>query len=194
MSTPSSTVSTTTEAVNSASTANVVVAAMTLIVFWSRSGSTKILAQKLAASIPNSELLEIKSVEDFSGIWGSLMIAKHWFYSDGSKLSEESSKAIEGFETKFTSVWIGTPIFMGSVSPPMRTWLTQHKAQLVDEQGKPKVRLGLFASMGGSGDAATFAEMRRRLNVTDTAIIQTLAVNEKQLASFDGSTAPKLEL
>ena len=109
-------------------------------------------------------------------------------------MTEDSSKAIEGIGAKYTSVWVGTPVHFWTVSSPVRSWLQLHKAQLVDEEGKLKINLGLFASMNGKGDIETFQEIHNVLNVTATAKIQTLTVLNRDLQDFDGSKAPKLEL
>jgi len=117
-----------------------------LVVFYSRSGTTRTIAQALAADLrcDIEEIVTIKSRVGFLGVVSSLIEAMR-----------RQPAAIN--QTRFNApsydlVVIGTPVWAWSVSSPVRAYL------MGNEKNLPRV--AFFCTLGGRGNESTFAQMQ----------------------------------
>jgi len=108
-----------------------------LIVYYSRTGTTKKVADALAEKL-GAEVEEIKDTVDRAGAKGYLLSGR-----DAALKRRAALKPFGKNPADFDLVIIGTPIWAWTVSTPVRTFLDEHK----DEFKK----VAFFCTMGGSG-------------------------------------------
>ncbi|MBW7573817.1 flavodoxin family protein [Caproiciproducens faecalis] len=123
----------------------------TLVVYFSFDGNTKFIAEKIAETI-NADIIELKSskkypTEGFSKyFWGG----KSVIFGEKPKLINDSIDF-----NRYETVFIGTPVWAGSYTPPIKSFIRQYKLQ-----GK---RIALFACHGGNGAEKCFAKLKAAL-------------------------------
>ena len=92
----------------------------TLIVYHSRSGYTRRLAQSLAARL-DADLEEIRIVQPLDGPLGYVMCAIEAIGGLGPALRPATRDP-----AKYDLVVVGTPVWFWSLASPVRSWLEQH--------------------------------------------------------------------
>lgn len=123
----------------------------TLIVYFSFDGNTKFIAEKIAEAI-NADIIELKTSKNYPTkgflkfFWGG----KSVIFGEMPKLINDSID-LSSYET----ILIGTPVWAGSYTPPIKSFIRQYKIQ-----GK---RIALFASHGGGGAEKCFANLKKVL-------------------------------
>jgi len=116
-----------------------------LVVFYSRSGTTRHLAKTLSR-LMRCEIEEIVETGSRSGVVGyirSLFEAVHKRSPQIKPLTKDPSS--------YDLVVIGTPVWAASVSSPVRSYLAAHRGRL------PEV--AFFCTLGGRGSGRAFAQM-----------------------------------
>ncbi len=116
-----------------------------LIVFYSRTGTTKKVSEELSKKT-GWEILEIFDTKNRSGAKGYLTAGRD---AMTKKLTE--IKAIEKKLTDYNLIVVGTPVWAWTMSTPMRTFLENYK--------KDFKKLAFFCTMGSNGDKGAFADM-----------------------------------
>jgi flavodoxin len=116
----------------------------TLIVYHSRSGTTRRVAQALAQRL-DADLDEIRIVQPLAGSLGVLMCAIEALGGLSPAL-RPAHRSAAGYEL----VVVGTPVWFWNVASPVRSWL---------EAQPLKRRVAFFCTMGGSGAQRAFATM-----------------------------------
>jgi flavodoxin len=139
-----------------------------LILFYSRTGTTKKVAQELAAKT-GWEICEIFDTKDRSGAIGYLTAGR-----DATTKKLTTLKPIEKNIADFDTIVIGTPVWGWIVSTPIRTFLEQNKQQLKN--------VAFYCTMGGSGDVRTFQEMEHICEVKPKTV---LALTTKEVLQND---------
>ena len=117
----------------------------TLIVYYSRSGHTKTIADELVKRL-SADSEEIHETKSRTGIIGYLRAGKDATFKKATPIE---SCAID--PSGYDLVIIGTPVWAFTMAGGVRTWLTEH--------GKKLKQVAFFATMGGSGDKRTFVHM-----------------------------------
>jgi flavodoxin len=140
----------------------------TLITFYSRTGTTKKVAEALAQKL-GAEIEEIKDTVPRGGAKGYLLSGRDATLRRLTKI--EPLKFNPG---DFELVIIGTPIWSWNLSVPIRTYLQQQKNNF------PKV--AFFATMGGSGDERASEEAEKIINQKFSA---HLALTTKEVIKDD---------
>jgi len=117
-----------------------------LVVFYSRSGTTRKIAEALAAELKCDveEIVATDSRAGFIGIMRSLIEAIRQRPAQIAATKREPSS--------YDLVMIGTPVWAWSISSPVRAFLMQNAQKL------PQV--AFFCTQGSRGDESTFAQMR----------------------------------
>lgn len=92
-----------------------------LIVFYSRTGTTKIVAEKLAQKL-NCDIEEIIDLKKREGVMGYMKSGK-----DALKKVLTELKPIQKNPTDYDLVIIGTPVWAGTMSSAIRTYCEQNK-------------------------------------------------------------------
>jgi len=110
----------------------------TLIVYYSRTDTTRKVAEALAQKL-GAEVEELKDTVDRSGAIGYLKSGR-----DASLKKLTKLEAVKHNPLEFYLVIIGTPIWSWNLSVPIRTYLEEQKSNFK--------KVAFFCTMGGSGD------------------------------------------
>ena len=135
----------------------------TLIVYHSRTGHTKRVAQALARRL-DADLDEIRIVQPLAGVAGYAMCAIEAIAGLAPAL-----RPMHRRPAAYELVVIGTPVWFWSLASPVRSWL---------ERNPPTHRVAFFCTMGGSGAGRVFATMAE---LAGREPVATLALLEKEL-------------
>lgn len=137
----------------------------TLIVYHSRTGNTRRVAQALARRL-DADLDEIRIVQPMGGALGYAACAIEAIAGLTPAL-----RPMKKDPSDYALVLIGTPVWFRRLSSPVRSWLARHRAL--------RGRVALFCTMGGSGAQRVFATMAALLGSPPAA---TLALTDAQIA------------
>lgn len=118
-----------------------------LVVFYSRTGNTKKVAESFAKKF-NAEIEEIVDLKKRKGIIGYLRSGKDAFL----KMCTKIMKIINNPQD-YDIIIIGTPVWALAVTPAIRAYLNT-----VNLRGK---KIILFCTCGGSGISETFRQMEK---------------------------------
>jgi len=118
----------------------------TLIVFYSRSGCTRKVAEALAGQL-GADLEELKETTDRSGAGGYVLAGRDAMLKRSSDLLPTTHNAAE-----YDLVIVATPVWAWTMCPAIRTWLTREAANLRS--------VAFIATQGGSGAEKTFTHMQ----------------------------------
>ncbi|MBA4263972.1 MAG: flavodoxin [Comamonadaceae bacterium] len=137
-----------------------------LVVYYSRSGHTDLVAKQIAA-LCHADLERIEDRSPRLGATGYLRSALEAVF--GLRPSIARAHRNPG---DYDLVIVGTPVWFWGVASPVRTWVHRHRAQLN--------RVAVFCSYGGSGHAKALDDLERlcrrkavaRLALTDRAVAQ----------------------
>ena len=116
-----------------------------LVVFYSRSGTTRVLADLVAAAL-DADVEELRDVRERKGALGWLRSS--YEATTGRRGAIEPQRRDPAH---YDLVVVGTPVWVSHVSSPVRTWLETNASRL------PPV--ALFCTMGGRGGDRVIAEM-----------------------------------
>lgn len=117
-----------------------------LVIFYSRSGTTRRIALALSAALGGSveEIVEDRGRNGFLGYLRSVIEAR------GRRAA--TIRPARNDPKSFDLVVIGTPVWAWSVSSPVRAYLTENKDRF------PAV--AFFCTLGGAGSETVFAQMQ----------------------------------
>lgn len=127
----------------------------TLLVYYSRTGITKRIAEEIAQSL-NCDVEEIVDTEKRSGIIGYI---KSGYETARNKLPEIESPKHD--LSQYELLIVGTPIWAGKMSVPVKAYLKHNKDKI------PK--LACFCTCGSSGIDGTLQGMEEYVNVSSLA-------------------------
>lgn len=136
-----------------------------LVVYYSRSGHTQKVAAKIAATL-KADLQAIREPTDRQGWTGYLR--------SGIEVLREQAVEILPFSPKATDydlVIVGTPVWMGHLSSPVRAFLRQSATCRA---------FAFFCTMGGNSPGHTFDDMAACAGKPPSA---TLEVSERELGA-----------
>jgi hypothetical protein len=133
-----------------------------IVTFYSLGGNTRRLATEAARRL-GCPLMEIRDTRSRHGAFGYL---RSGFEALSRRCPE--IQPIEGNVADFGLLIIGTPVWVGHLSSPVRSFLTLHR---------PRIRtLAAFCTMGGRDPVSTFADIA---SAAGQAPIATLAMSER---------------
>jgi menaquinone-dependent protoporphyrinogen IX oxidase len=144
-----------------------------LVIFYSRSGTTRRIATALSAALGGSveEIAEDRGRSGFLGYLRSVIEAR--------RKRSANIRPARNDPKSFDLVVIGTPVWAWSVSSPVRAYLTANKDRL------PAV--AFFCTLGGKGSETAFAQMQGIVGKSPRA---TCAITAREVAS--GGQGPSL--
>lgn len=150
----------------------------TAVVFhsWSGDGNTRFAAETIAKAA-EADLFEIKPESPYPSNYSKCCDeAKPECYSKALR----PIKPIEGFDpAAYDVIFVGTPNWWGTMSPPVRSWVSANAAAL---KGKT---LALFQTNGGGGlqrAGREFAEMLPESRILDPRAFPGASVRQSQAA------------
>jgi flavodoxin len=118
----------------------------TLVVYYSRSGTTRKLAKGIAESLGADieEIVELRDRRGGRGYVRSLVEALRRRPTPISPAKQDPAA--------YGLVVVGTPVWVASLSSPVRSYLLANKARLRE--------VAFFCTLGGSGNERAFAQMQ----------------------------------
>ncbi len=136
----------------------------TLVVFYSRSGNTKKIAEKISDKM-KSDIEELIDIKNRKGLFG-------WFSAvrDARSKKLTTINVIKNDPAKYGLVIIGTPIWAGLMAPAVRTYINQNKAKFKN--------VAFFCTYIGSGDLKAFNDME---DFTGMTHVSKFGLREKEL-------------
>ncbi len=140
----------------------------TLVVYYSRTGNTKMIAESISNAL-NSDIEEIIDTEKRSGIIGYI---KSGYEASRGKLSEIRESKYD--PSQYDLLIIGTPIWASKMAVPVRAYLKNNMDKIP--------LLACFSTCGSSGIEKTIQDFAEYTNITPMA---TLGVKSSQIK--DGS-------
>lgn len=138
----------------------------TLIVYYSRTGTTRKIAENISKAL-NADIEEIIDLKNRKGIIGYIMAGR-----DAMKNRLTRIKPIDKKPSKYDLIIIGSPVWAWSLSAPVRTYVHQNKPYM---KGK---KFAYFCTMGGSGFEKLFAQLEE---LTGQRSIATLTLTTKEV-------------
>jgi multimeric flavodoxin WrbA len=137
-----------------------------LVVFYTRTGTTGTIAAALGArcGADTEQIRDAGSRRGLRGWWRSIREA--WRRSETQILSTETQAK------DYDLVVLGTPVWAGSMSSPLRTWLNRHRLELK--------RIAVFVTQNGRGGDKAIAQI---IELCGIAPLARLVVNSKDIAS-----------
>ena len=136
-----------------------------LLVFYSRTGRTKKIAELISTEI-NCDYEEIFDTKKRKGI--IIGFLKSGYAATGEKLT--ILKKIQKEPKLYDIVILGTPIWNKRMTPAIRTYITENKNQFKG--------VAFFCAMGGKGGINTFESMTKLCEKTP---VSTLAISKKDI-------------
>jgi flavodoxin len=143
-----------------------------LVVFYSRTGNTRIVAEELG-KVLECDVEEIIDTKNRSGSLGYMKSGR-----DAMTRKLTILQDVVNDPSGYDLVVIGTPLWAGHVSTPVRTYL---------QQQENFNQVAFFCTAGGVGFEGTFKDMEELSGKTPLAI---LGVREKEIK--DGSYKSKV--
>jgi flavodoxin len=142
----------------------------TLIVYHSRTGHTRRVAQALAKRL-GADLEEITVLQPHDGAFGYAQCAL-----EAMTMLTPAIHASHHDPAQYELVVIGTPVWFWSLASPVRSWVIQHQGQ---HQGARPQQVAFFCTMGGSGSLRAFATLETLIGKRPVA---TLALTEREVS------------
>lgn len=135
-----------------------------LVVYYSRTGNTKKLAEEIASQL-GADIEEIVDTAHRKGPLGYLRSAFDVLAGRPAELRTTRDPY------PYDVVVVGTPVWVGSVSAPVREYLVRNAGSIR--------HAAFFATYGGSGAMGVFRQME---DLCGTAPVALLSVREADLA------------
>jgi len=140
-----------------------------LVVYYSRSGATRIKAEEIASSL-KADKEEIEDTVGRSGLLGWLRAGK-----DAGDKSLTKLKPIKKNPADYDLIIVGSPVWNGTVSTPIRTYLTEQK---------DKIKATAFWVSGYKTDNNAITEMTEIINGEPVATLRLLGKEEVQAGLY----------
>lgn len=136
-----------------------------LVVFYSRTGTTRKLGHKLAKFL-KCDFEEIKDTKDRNGALGYLKAGR-----DATLKKLTVIKPIKKNPDKYDLIIIGTPVWAWTISPAIRTYIHENKNKFK--------KVAFFCTMGGDGDKKAFSTMQNICNKKPISLLTLRTVEIK---------------
>lgn len=141
-----------------------------LVIHYSRSGNTQKVAQAIARAC-GADLEQIRDVKPRHGLWGWIRSGR-----EAMRAIPAEIRPLKRDPASYDLVVLGSPVWVGHVSSPMRAYLHQHMGKFA--------RVALFVTEGGSGGPKALAEMTALAGQQPEA---TLELHTRELGDDLGS-------
>ncbi|HOX07876.1 MAG TPA: flavodoxin [Planctomycetota bacterium] len=141
-----------------------------LVVFYSRTGNTRKVAQALAREL-GAEAEKINEPETRGGLLGYLLAGR-----DAALKRLTPIEPLAFDPAAYDLVVLGTPVWAWTMASPVRTFLTEQAAKLKG--------VAFFCTQGGSGAERAFRQMEE---LAGRKPVATLALLEKELKGDFGA-------
>jgi len=139
----------------------------TLVAFYSRTGTTRKVANEIAKSL-KCDVDEIIDEKKREGILGYLRSGKDATFKNPAKIKTSKDPS------KYDLVVIGTPIWAYNMCSAVRTYITNNKDKFK--------KVAFFCTQGGSGGSTAFKSIRELCN---KAPVLTIEFNAEDVINGD---------
>jgi flavodoxin len=141
----------------------------TLILYYSRTGTTKIAAEKIAAALC-ADIEEIIDKKDRSGPMGWILSGR-----DAMKKNLTETGPLKKILSAYDLVVVGTPVWAGTMTPAIRTVLAEQKQNLK--------KLAFFTTQGGANEQKVFNDLEELCGLKPIAkmFLPTKVVKHNQI-------------
>lgn len=136
-----------------------------LIVYYSRTGTTKKAAEILAKNL-NADFEEIVDKKDRSGIWGYIKSC-----IDAIRRQLTEIVQLKKDTKKYDTIIIGTPLWVGTIPPAIRTYLKNNTFE--------NKKIGVLITHGGSDTEKVLNEIKKLIPKANQ--IGKLAIKQKEM-------------
>lgn len=136
----------------------------TLVVYYSRSGNTRLVAQEISSAI-DCDIEEIADTKNWSGTMGFLRAGRD---AAGHKLTVLED--IKNDPDDYDLIIIGTPIWGGNISVPVRTYIAGNSSRFN--------KVAFFCTAKGSDFIKVFDDME---NLSNLVPIATIGITEREI-------------
>ena len=120
----------------------------TLIAYYSYSGNTRTVAQKIQ-ELSGADIFEIETVQEYPKDYNAVVAQAQKEKMSGYKPQLKQNIDISNYEI----IFIGTPVWWYTYAAPIRTFLDEN-----DFKGKTIVP---FCTHGGGGASSTYIDMKK---------------------------------
>lgn len=144
-----------------------------LVVYYSRTGNTKKVAEEISKNI-GADLEEVIDTEDRLGILGYMRAGRDAFTGKLTVIKQ----AVNNPST-YDVVIVGTPIWAFTVSTPVRTYLNQNKGNIKN--------VAFYCTNEGAGGERAFRAMQEICGKRPVAVLN---LTKKEV--FDGKIKGKI--
>lgn len=120
----------------------------TLVAFYSLDGNTKSIAEAIAEALGDADILEIKPKKELT----SSFLKYFWGGRQAFMKEKPELLPLEKNANDYDIIFVGTPVWSWTVSPPIRSFISQAKLK-----GK---KIALFCCYEGN-PGKTFEEMKK---------------------------------
>ncbi|WP_461207484.1 flavodoxin family protein [Clostridium sp. DL1XJH146] len=128
-----------------------------LIVYYSKSGSTKKVAEILAEQL-DGDIVKIIDNKNRNGLFGFIFSGR-----DAIKEKMADIKEISVDLKKYDNIIVGTPVWASKLSTPALTFLRKYKDDISD--------YSLFYTQGGDGDNKIKAQLENYMDKKPNNIV-----------------------
>jgi flavodoxin len=143
-----------------------------LVAYYSRTGYTRDVAGHVTAALA-ADVEPLDEAHDRSGPWGFLRCVRDAIQKRAPEILPAAYDP-----AAYALVVLGTPVWVGGVSSPLRSYIAAHKAQFR--------RVAFFCTQGGSATQRVFREMAELCGQPPVA---SLIVTNRQSADRSYSRA-----
>ena len=155
-----------------------------LVVYCSRSSNTERMAQQIRTTL-DCDILEVEPQTPYESDYNAMLARAQTELAAIRQGNYPAIKtSVENFE-KYDLIFVGYPIWYGSMATPMQTFLHSHAPKLT---GK---RIALFATSGSSGISASVSEARTLC--PDATFTETLLLTSSTLSGMANRVTTWLE-
>lgn len=156
-----------------------------LVLYASRTSNTERVAQQIQATL-DCDILEVEPAMPYDNDYNAMLERSQEELAAIRQGNYPPVKtSIENFDD-YDIVFVGYPIWYGSMATPMQTFLHEHASKLA------RKRIALFATSGSSGMSSS-ANEARRLCPEATIIAQTLLLTSSTLSQMTNRVPAWLE-
>jgi flavodoxin len=136
----------------------------TAVIYYSLEGNTQFAAEKIAAQL-GAVLIRLLPVKEYP----TGKVSKYFWGGKSATFGESPKLEPYRFDqNQYDLVILGTPIWAGTFTPPLRTFFRQN--QLTSK------KVALFACCSGGSTQKCFEQLKKEM--TDCTVLSTLSLNE----------------
>jgi len=150
-----------------------------LVVYYSRTGTTKKVAQALCNFL-GSDIEEIAPMRKYSGLFG--------FFRAGYEATRKKLPNIHEVKnnpSQYDVVILGTPVWGSTLASPLRTYVSKYAEDFK--------KVSFFLTKGGEGQTRTFAELEGLCGKEPAAILELRKQDVMNKEKFETESIQKIE-